>query len=80
MVTDLSASESIAFDGGSAILIDQQCWFKITSYFGLVGPEIMFFCHKDPMLDAFMPDLEPFKATIHMFDNKLQRLNVFKTQ
>ena len=29
------------------------------------------------MIDEYMPDLEPIKATIHMFDERLKRMKVF---
>ena len=28
-------------------LVSQQCWSKITYIFGLIGPEIAFFCKQD---------------------------------
>ena len=31
-------------------LIDQKCWFKITYYYGVIGPEIMFFCEEKCMI------------------------------
>jgi len=37
----------------------------------------MFFGNKDPMVGEYMPDLEPIKATIHMFDERLKRMKVF---
>ena len=37
----------------------------------------MFFCHKDPIINQSMPDLEPILATIHMFDERLKRMKVF---
>lgn len=69
--------EPVAINCDEAILVDQLCWLKITSYFGLLGPEIMFFSHKDPMIDEYMPDLEPIKVSIHMFDERLKRIKVF---
>jgi len=41
-------------------LIDQTCWNKITYIFGLIGPEICFFCHEDQITQALLPDLDPF--------------------
>ena len=41
-------------------LIDQACWNKITYNYGVIGPEIMFFCQQQDFLSNFMmPDLDP---------------------
>jgi len=34
----------------------------------------MFFCNKDPQLDAYVPDLEPVKVGISLFSENLQML------
>ena len=56
-------------------LISDNCWRKITYTFGQIGPEIMFFCNKDPQMDnAYVPDLEPVKVGISLFSENLQML------
>lgn len=45
-------------------LVSQQCWSKITYFFGLHGPEIMFFCQQDPLTKQYMPDLNPVKLGV----------------
>ena len=40
----------------------------------------MFFCHMDPMLNDYMPDLEPIKVHVHMFDGQLNKLKVFANE
>ena len=56
-------------------LISDNCWRKITYTFGQLGPEIMFFCNKDPQMDnAYVPDLEPVKVGISLFSENLQML------
>ena len=55
-------------------LISDNCWRKITYVFGQLGPEIMFFCHKDQHLDAYVPDLEPVKVGITLFNENIQTL------
>ena len=41
-------------------LIDYKAWCKITYYFGVIGPEILFFCQENGIINQFqMPDLEP---------------------
>lgn len=49
-------------------LISDNCWRKITYTFGQLGPEIMFFCNRDPQLDCYVPDLEPVKIGISLFN------------
>ena len=34
----------------------------------------MFFCNKDPQLDAYVPDLEPIKLGISIFSESLQEI------
>jgi len=34
----------------------------------------MFYCNKDPHLDAYVPDLEPVKVGISLFNENLQML------
>lgn len=55
-------------------LVSDACWRKITYTFGQLGPEIMFFCHKDPHLDCYVPDLEPIKVEISVFNENIQLL------
>lgn len=35
----------------------------------------MFFCNKDPQLDAYVPDLEPIKLGINIFNENLQEIS-----
>ena len=56
----------------AAVLVDLQCWSKITYLFGFTGPEIMFFCLHDPMVNEYLPDLEPIKVHVHLLDEQLQ--------
>lgn len=34
----------------------------------------MFFCHKDPHMDAYVPNLEPVKVGISLFNENFQTL------
>ena len=51
-------------------LIDLKCWHKITYIYGLIGPEIMFFCQeKSSMVSALqMPDLDPITISVRQFN------------
>ena len=35
----------------------------------------MFFCNKDPHLDAYVPDLEPVKVGISLFSENIQMIS-----
>lgn len=67
-------SEMPNTENTSIKLVNQQCWSKITYFFGQKGPEIMFFCKQDPITKQFMPDLEPVKIYLRQFDSGLNEL------
>lgn len=46
------------------VLVSQQCWSKITYFYGQVGPDIMFFCTQDPITKTQVPDLEPIRVSV----------------
>ena len=52
----------------TVILVGQQCWSKITYLYGLIGPEVMFFCNKDPITKKWMPDLEQTTVKVRQID------------
>lgn len=46
-------------------LVDQKCWCKITYIYGVIGPEIMFFCQDHAMMSSQqLPDLDPISVSI----------------
>jgi hypothetical protein len=59
---------------GKMKLINLSCWNKISFYFGSMGPEILFFCHQDPISKIMMPDLEPIKVMMRQFDENVIEL------
>ena len=66
-----------ADDGAPMKLIDQKCWFKITHIFGVIGPEIMFFCQEKSMISNIqMPDLDPITVCIRQFNQHGHEINV----
>lgn len=54
----------VVHNGLSMVLVSEDCWRHITNAYGLIGPEILFFCHEDPITNKFMPDLEPSKLSV----------------
>ena len=62
MIEDSCENEN---DQAPMKLIDFKCWSKITYYYGVIGPEIMFFCESKSMMSHFqVPDLDPIKVSI----------------
>lgn len=72
--TDIADTNDWDKDDPEIRLISDNCWRNITYTFGQLGPEIMFFCNKDPHLDAYVPDLEPVKVGICLFNENMQQL------
>lgn len=55
----------VADDSLPIKLIDYKAWCKITYNFGIIGPEILFFCQENGIINHFqMPDLEPISISI----------------
>ena len=49
-------------------LINLNAWSKITYTYGVIGPEIMFFCQDNNIVSNFkMPDLDPITISVRQF-------------
>lgn len=63
-------------DQAAMKLVDTKCWHKITYIFGVMGPEIMFFCQENSVISSFQsPDLDPIKVSIRQFNQHGLEIN-----
>lgn len=69
--SQLGGTKAFEDDNEGILLVNQNCWRKITYNFSKLGPEILFFCQKDQLTDCYMPDLEPISVNIRQFDHDL---------